>query len=253
MNGIVFYPAGTSTALTYAAERLQERGCNVADTPSEAVTHLLLPVPSFDNQGNIRGGGDLRAVLTALPETVTVVGGNLQHPLLEGYSTVDLLQDPIYLAENAAITADCAIQIARSHLPVVLAGCSVLVLGWGRIGKCLAQMLKAAGAEVTVAARKESDIAMLQALGYRAEPIAKLHYSLIRYRLIFNTVPSVVLKEDQRRHCRTDCVNIDLASGIGIEGDDVIRARGLPGKDAPESSGLLIAKTVMRLTAGREC
>jgi dipicolinate synthase subunit A len=252
MNGIVFYPAGSSPALTYATRRLQERGCNIADTPSNTVTHLLLPVPSFDG-GEIRGGGKLDALLDALPETVTVVGGNLQHPLLENYSTIDLLQNPTYLAENAAITADCALLIARSRLPVVLSGCSVLVLGWGRIGKCLAQMLKAVGAEVTVAARKETDLAMIQALGYRAEQIGALHYGLIRYRLIFNTAPTVVLKETQLKHCRADCVKIDLASGVGIEGADVIRARGLPGKDAPESSGLLIAKTVMCLTAGREC
>jgi len=32
----------------------------------------------------------------------------------------------------------------------------------------------------------------------------------------------------------------------GIEGSHVIWARGLPGKDTPESSGKLIAKTVIR-------
>lgn len=242
MNGIVFYPAGTSAALTYALQRLGELGCNIAEIPDNSVTHLLLPVPSF-------GYEELLSTLPELSETVTVVGGNLPQALPR---SIDLLQDGRYLAENAAITADCALQIARSHLPVVLNGCQVLVLGWGRIGKCLARMLKDAGAEVTVAVRKESDIAMLQALGYRAEWSEKLRYSLMRYRLIFNTVPTAVLNEEQLKHCRADCIKIDLASGIGMEGDDVIRARGLPGKYAPESSGLLIAKTVMRLTSGRE-
>jgi len=37
-----------------------------------------------------------------------------------------------------------------------------------------------------------------------------------------------------------------------MEADDVIWARGLPGKEAPESSGELIARTVLRLIAGKE-
>ena len=45
---------------------------------------------------------------------------------------------------------------------------------------------------------------------------------------------------------------MDLASLRGIEGDRVIWARGLPGKDAPESSGALIAKTVIRLLERKE-
>ena len=252
MNGITFYPAGSGAALTYALQRLKELGCNVAETPSDSVTHLLLPVPSFDSDGDIRGGGDLQQLLAVLPRTVTVVGGNLRPPALEGYATLDLLQDAQYLAQNAAITADCAVKIARNRLPVVLAGCPVLILGWGRIGKCLAQMLKAAGAEVAVAARKEADIAMLQALGYRSERIDNLRYGLMRYRLIFNTAPAAVLSEEQVRHCRDDCVKIELASSDGMAGSDVIIARGLPAKEAPESSGLLIAKTVIRLTSGRE-
>lgn len=252
MNGITFYPLGQHPTLIYACSRLAQHGFRIADTPDDTITHVLLPVPSFDSDGNIRGGGDLKQVLDSLPRDITIMGGNLNHPALAGYRTQDLLQDHRYLAENAAITADCALAIGRSNLTVVYSGCPVLILGWGRIGKCLARQLKALGAEVTVAVRKEVDLAMLQALGYGALEIGKLHYGLMRYRVIFNTVPYPVLSEEQVSHCRQDCVKIDLASKLGIAGDHVIWARGLPGKDAPESSGLLIAKTVIRLLQGKE-
>jgi dipicolinate synthase subunit A len=72
------------------------------------------------------------------------------------------------------------------------------------------------------------------------------------YRVIFNTVPSPVITEDESAQCRSDCLKIDLASEVGIAGDDVLWARGLPGKDAPESSGKLIAKTILRLCCGKE-
>jgi hypothetical protein len=47
-------------------------------------------------------------------------------------------------------------------------------------------------------------------------------------------------------------VKIELASSPGLEGDDVIEALGLPGKYAPETSGKLIARTILRLCAGKE-
>lgn len=243
MDKTVFYIAGGSPALKYAGEYLEDRGRAVATAPGSDVTHLLLPVPFYDS------GGQLRDLLAALPKDITVLGGKLSHPALEGYRTVDLLEDAYYLAENAAITADCALRIAGSNMGVVFRGCPVLILGWGRIGKCLAGMLKALGAEVTVAARKKDSRAMAQALGFHAEDIAELNYTLARYRVIFSTVPAAVLTRSQLTHCRKDCIKIDLASTPGIEGSDVIWARGLPGKDTPESSGVLIGKTVLQLTA----
>lgn len=252
MNGILFYPSGDSRALTYAVRYLSQQGVDIASAPSPQVTHLLLPVPSFDTNGQIKGGGSLVHTLSQLPENVTVMGGNLQGLGLQSRKTVDFLQDPYYLAENAAITADCAIRIAGNNISTVFAGCPILIIGWGRIGKCLADKLKTMGADVSVAARKESDRAMLTALGYRVENLSQLMFSLVRYRAIFNTVPATVLTEGQTQHCRGDCVKIDLASQLGIMGKDVIWARGLPNQDAPEASGILIAKTAIRLAKQKE-
>lgn len=237
--------------MTYAVRYLSQHGVNIASAPSPQVTHLLLPIPSFDANGYIKGGGSLVHTLSQLPENVTVMGGNLQKLGLESRKTIDFLQDPYYLAENAAITADCAIRIAGSNLSTVIAGCPILIIGWGRIGKCLAAKFKAMGADVSVAARKESDRAMLAALGYRAENPSQLKFSLIRYRVILNTVPAPVLSETQTQHCRGDCIKIDLASQPGIAAKDVIWARGLPNQDAPEASGILIAKTAIRLARQR--
>lgn len=179
-----------------------------------------------------------------LSSNVIVMGGNI-----EG---VDFLQDPRYLAQNAAITADCAIQIAMEKLPRILEGIQVLILGWGRIAKCLALRLLHMGAAVTVWARKETDRAMAESLGCRAAADCDLQAGLLRYRLIFNTIPAMILTKDQMVHCRPDCVKIDLASRPGMEGADVIQARGLPGKLAPETSGQLIAATAIRLALRKE-
>lgn len=249
MNGPIFYTAGHTDALDHAVETLKQKGCVFAQQPDKTVTHLLLPVPSFEADGRVKGGGSLASVLESLSRNVTIFGGNLFNFVPAGYKTVDLLQDPFYLAQNADITAHCAVKLAVSKLLITLKGCHVLVVGWGRIGKCLAALLKNMGAVVTVAARKESDRAMLSALGYDTLDVRTLSYELLRFRIIFNTVPVMVLPAHKMQYCRTGCLKIDLASALGMEADDVIWARGLPNKDAPESSGDLIARTVLHLTA----
>ena len=242
MKSTTFYIADGSPALRFTAEYLINRGKTVVSEPGDRVTHVVLPVPGF-------GDGGLEDLLGKLPKDVTIFGGKLDADILAGYRTVDLLQDELYLAENAAITADCAVRIAGAQLDVVFRGCPILVIGWGRIGKCLAALLGAMGAEVTVAARKEKDRATARALGFETADMEQLKLRLARYRVIFNTAPAPMLTEGQLRACREGCVKIDLASKRGLEGSDVIWARGLPGKDMPESSGVLIGKTVLRLMA----
>lgn len=247
MKEPIFYTAGRTDALHFAETVLKKKDLRFAPTPDQSVTHLLLGVPGFESDGSLKGGGHLEDILPLLSPEVTVCGGMLKHSQLAGYRTVDLLEDPQYVAENARITAHCAVSLAAEKLPVTLWRCPALVIGWGRIGKCLAQLLKAMGAIVTVAARKETDRAMLFALGYDAVDTQELGNSLSRYRVIFNTAPVPVLPKEELHDCSDDCLKIELASCLGIEAPDVIWARGLPNKAAPESSGELIARTILRL------
>lgn len=244
MKEPVFYVAGSTTALQFAKKSLQQQGCCFADTPTSSVTHLLLDVPAFSPDGTLRGGKKIEPILSCLSPDVKIYGGFLDKGPLEGYDKTDLLENAGYVAENARITAYCAIGLATEKLPVTLYECPVLVIGWGRIGKCLARLLQVLGARVSVYARKETDRAMLTALGY---DLGDLSYGLCRYRVIFNTAPFMVLPKENTQYCREDCLKIELASLPGIEAADVIHAGGLPNKYAPESSGQLIARTILRL------
>ena len=240
----VFFTTGKGAALIRAREVLCRHGISFSDTPDALVTHLLLGVPTFEKDGSLKGGGSLADILSKCSPDIRVFGGNLDNTVLTNYHTIDLLQDPYYLAENADITAHCAIKIALRHIPFTLKGCPVLVVGGGRIGTCLAKLLKAFGAQVCVAVRQKR--ALWEVLGYETLDSNDLGYSLGRFRLIFNTVPAPVIPEEILPYCREDCIKIELASQPGIAGNDVINARGLPNLEAPETSGDLIARTVLR-------
>lgn len=237
-NGTVLY-VPRSQAIRYAARELESIGIHITEKCAPDVTHVLLPVPSFSN-----GDGYLAHLLAKLPDDVIISGGNLNSPLMEGYRAVDFLRDPYYLADNAAITAGCAIQMLRERISD-FSGKQGLVIGWGRIGKCLGPMLKQLGVEVTIGARKPGDLAMIHALGYRSLDTQDAAAELSRFDLILNTVPVLLFPQAE---VKEGAVILELASKPGITGPTVIDARGLPGKIAPVESGKLIAKTFIRLS-----
>lgn len=247
MDEKIVYCAGRRASARYACTYLESAGLTVTDNLSQNMTHLLLDVPSFNAAGNLQDGSSIDVLLSQLKPDVIICGGNLNHPSLAGYQVIDLLQDHYYLAENAYITAECALEIGLSKSTIIIRQCPVLIIGWGRIGKCLAALLKALDAEVTVAARKETDRAMITALGYRAIDTGSIPEHLDSYRLIYNTAPEMILPRSVAKNMHPDCIKIDLASKPGMDGEGIIWARGLPGIHRPESSGKLIADTLIRL------
>ena len=232
MSEIRIYQHGRNTATNYAAQELKRIGytfCNDEDT--ESATHILLNIPSVSDE------------TMEMRDNITYIGGNLKLP--KTINTIDLLNDPQYLATNAMITAHCAIKIAMNQLPYILNNCRVLIIGWGRIGKCLAQVLRQIGCIVTVAARKSKDRTILTALGYHTVDIVEINFNM--YEVVYNTAPVLLFE-----NCDADTLVIDLASTPGITGPNVVIARGLPGKEAPASSGRLIASTVHRILSNKE-
>lgn len=210
----------------------------LTDHPSPEITHLLLDIPGFS--GDER---ELRELLRMLPKSITIIGGKLEQDYLINYRTIELLKDPLFLARNAAITAECALQTVKPYLTTAFYDTPTLILGWGRIGKCLAKLLSNLGASVTVAARNQQDRAMLEALGYRAVDFSRLEREVQQHRVLFNTVPQGI----RLNGTFNSCIIIDLASAPGLLCNEAITARGLPGKYAPETTGKLIAATVLRL------
>ena len=59
------------------------------------------------------------------------------------------------MRRNAALTAEGALFAAMRAQERALGDCDCLVIGWGRIGRALTEMLVALGARVTVASRTE--------------------------------------------------------------------------------------------------
>ena len=160
---------------------------------------------------------------------------------------------------NAVPTAEGALQLAMASTDRTLLGSRCLIIGYGRIGRLLADRLLALGAEVTVSARKYGDLAWIDAWGCHSVRTNALADQLDRFDLIFNTAPALILDRARLRETREDCVILELASapgGVDLEaarqlGRQVIQAPGLPGKVAPRSAAAAVRDSVYHILEER--
>lgn len=172
-------------------------------------------------------------------------------PFLNDTKVFDYISSKTFAIENALPTAEGAISIAINEFDGVLSKARCLIVGFGNIGKVLAEKLKAWGSDVTVSARKDFDFAWIDTLGYRS-----YHTNLLagKYDIVFNTVPHLVLDEKFLRGC-SDTLIIDLASQPGgvdyyfaeQVGVKCIHALALPGKVAPAYAGEIVKKSIYQL------
>lgn len=218
--------------MAYAAEALEQLGVKVVSDPDQAECWLYdVPTPAF--------------VLEDVPRQVTIIGGNLS-ALADPGRGIDLLADSWYLAQNARITAQAALGLLLPRLEDSFDQSPTLLLGWGRIGKCLEGLLRQLGFPVWVYARRAEERAMLTALGGSAITAEELDTLLPGLRCVVNTAPARILTQRQQELLSPDCLQMELASVPGLLGPNVLNARGLPGKYRPKASGRLIAQSILR-------
>ena len=152
---------------------------------------------------------------------------------------------------NATVTAEAILALLISNMPTAISDSRFLILGYGRIGKALAGMLKGMGAKVTATARKSKDFAMMDIAGIN--PMKTGNYGeLDCFDAVINTIPHVTADEGFYVQLSGGTLIIDASSYPGYmdadcakkHGATLIGAFGLPGKTAPATSGKIIAKTV---------
>ncbi len=187
--------------------------------------------------------------------------GNLSRRLMADYglTLLDYYDREETQVANAVPTAEGALQLAMESTDRTLHSSRCLIIGYGRIGRLLADRLLALGAEVTVSARKYGDLAWIEAWGCRGVQTGALTGQLDRFDLIFNTAPALILDGTRLRETREDCVIIDLASapgGVDLEAAKrlsrrAIPAPGLPGKVAPRTAAAAIRDSVYHILEER--
>ena len=168
---------------------------------------------------------------------------------------IDIMKREELAVLNTIATAEGTIQIAIENTNRILHGSEILILGFGRIGKVLARKLAGLSVKVTCAARKDEDLAWIEAYGHKSININNLGENLKTFDIIINTVPHIVLTEQKLEYVRKDTLLIDLASNPGGIDKKAIKDRNLklvwalslPGKVAPTTSAEFIKNTIYNI------
>ena len=278
-----FTVVGGDMRQTILASLLQQRGQTVrvlglsGETPAgciscsgllnavHAADCLVLPLPcSCDGMFINIPSGELKLSYSNLLEAMRpgqlLFGGKPDESLvklaLEKHIDIfDYFSREELAVHNAVPTAEGAIQLAMEELPITISGSHCVVLGYGRIGKLLSQMLRDLHAHVQVAARSQRDLAWIRTLGMEPIKYTDLSKALAKADAVFNTVPSQVLGSEELRTLKRDALVIDLASRPGgvdfaaanLLGVKVIWALSLPGKVAPLTAAEIICDTILNM------
>lgn len=165
---------------------------------------------------------------------------------------IDLMKDESLTVLNTIATAEGTLEIAINRTKETIHGSKVLVLGYGRVAKVVAQKFAVLSADVTCAARKSEAFAWIEVDGYKMANINELGDNLGKYDIIINTPPTMILTKERLQKLKKDCLVIDLASypgGVDYEvakelGINFEWALGLPGKVAPVTAAEHIKKTL---------
>jgi len=237
-------------------KKLYEKEVNIVGSIEQS-EYVILPIPFTKDKVHITGEDILVEDLIKKCINKTIFSGAIAKEFkrqmeINNVTYVDLMELDEVALLNAIPTAEGAIVKAIEMTDITMHGTNVLVLGFGRVAKILADKLKGLNANVFCAARKQKDLAHINALGYNVVDINNMRDSIGKMDIIFNTVPTMILGEKKLGLLNKNTVIIDLASAPGgvdfkVAEDLGIKAYhelALPSKVAPKSAASYLKQSI---------
>lgn len=191
---------------------------------------------------------------------VKIVSSNIKEDvnnklIQNNIDVIDLSKYEEFTIKNAIATSEGAIKKAIEMTDITLNGSSILIMGYGRIGKCLSRNLEGFGAKIYCEARKERDIALIKSMGYNCVDLKDIDNILPKVDIIFNTIPYVVLDKEKINLLNENVVIIDLASAPGGVDFEYLKHKNIkcnwylavPSKDSPYSAAMYIKETTDKI------
>lgn len=237
--------------------------------PDRIADGIILPVPVSSDGCTLNTPFSDENILLAdlIPKIIrngTAYGGKFSDVSRQifserGIDTVDYSAREDFSVMNSLATAEGALQIIMENSERMICSMRILITGFGRIGKCLADRLCKMGADVTAAMRKKSDMAWADIYGCRFADINNKAVFSKYYDVIINTVPDMIINREIIDNLYRNVLIIDLASmpgGVDFDyaaskGIKTIHALSLPGKKVPVSAGIIIADTIENIIEER--
>ena len=185
-----------------------------------------------------------------------VIGGRADNEAIALFNSLDIkyfnmLEDEIFQARNARLTAEGTLDIILSHSFVSIDRLKVLVIGFGRTGAAVVKLLRDVGVNTLTVATNSS---LRPAMAFADNVIKSSNFDFAPYDIVINTAPQQIIDDKEILTFSSSAIYIDLASKPALSlnfakylGVDADIYPALPAKTAPISAGEAIADYVRRV------
>lgn len=225
--------------------------------------NLIVPIPFSVDKVCLKSQTNpsdltLESFINNLNSYHRIYGGSFSKEVISSFNKkqvfyYDLMKNKEIVLYNSIATAEGAIAEAIINSTYNLHNSYILVLGFGKCGKTLANKLKGLSNHLKVAIR--SSIVKLEALtlGFNIIDFKDLESHIGKFDFIFNTVPKLVLTDKMLDLTKSDLTVIDIASspgGVDYNYAEKINRNaklclGLPGKYSPKSSSEFLSNCIL--------
>ena len=228
------------------------------DGPKAAEQLFLLPIPSTRDNKTISGTNiDISSLIGVVDASCMVVGYGLPNGIKKqikalGCPVHDVGEDEEFLCENAELTAQATLGIILNTQGVSPSELRVGIVGYGRIGKCLARLLLYLGASVRVYSSDAGKRLDLGEWGITTAQSAS-GADISDLDILVNTAPAVIFDTTSDVAVLEDLRVIDLASGDNFPTlTSVEKYPSIPSKMFPVSAGRAWGRSIERFIRSLE-
>lgn len=211
---------------------------------------VVLPIPTTRDGATINGSEiALETVYDCICDGTLVSGYGIPHKIRQrieelGGTVYDAGEDEIFLSENARITAHGALGRLLTQTQRDVSELFIGVIGYGRIGSALAELLMFLGADVRIYSTDENKLLELTLAGAKARRM-EANADIFDLDALINTAPARLLSDSvvSEAFDRKMTV-IELASGKNFSDERVCTMPSIPDRMYPLSAGRLYAECI---------
>ncbi len=210
----------------------------------------LLPIPSSRDNHTITGTNvDISTVIDRLSYGDLLVGYGLPKGIScdgeKGGEVFDVGEDEDFLLENAYLTSLATLGIILTSEGRAPSDMTVGIVGYGRIGKCLTEILLYLGASVIVYTSRSNTRMDLCESGVKAT-LSCEDAELDGLDILINTAPAVIFDASKTAFPEKLRI-IDLASGLNFPNvEGVEKYPSIPAKMFPVTAGIAWGRAIER-------
>ncbi len=219
---------------------------------------IILPIPTTRDRMSITGSDTRLEELLNITKKGDMIAGYGIPPglrmILEnrGALVYDSADDEAFLLENARITAHGALGRILTETERDLSELKVGIIGYGRIGSALSELLLFLGSSVRIYTANRRKVSMLAESGADVKELTpKEKYDGLD--ILINTAPHRLMtpKKEEELH-RRGVKMIELASGKNFTSEWVVLMPSIPDRMYPLSAGRLYAKHIYNAFFGEK-